>query len=558
MSDGGEDEPKDEPTEGSEQQSEQQPVEGDQPSTQANDSSADGDQSAESQQEPAESDQSTDQPEEQPAESDQPADDSSEPEGDSDEATAQSEDKTVDEGDQKADNTGAESEDSSDKLEQPVDESRSTQVAMADTEGGGGTGGGGDSQKSAGPKMSPFPQKLPDPLNVGSGFSNAIQIALNHSIVGDGAANKGVIDDSRFSGLPDPRRIPITIVALDGSGQAAGQNELDMYYSGSLLKVAAMYAAYQLRIAVNDLAATLPIDPANDAVATTNLFNTIRASFDDEIANKVALLPASIDRGLRVPKYETIFTATRPPGGRFTLEFTTGDHSADPEHVPSATFEPNLFDMIVGSHNAAAGFCIRNLGYGWINGLLESAGLFFPINVPPAGRSGLGIWLAGDYGSAKVATIESVNDGDVKQVTDTRHMAQLFTLLFNKTLVRNVANPPFMTGNVAMLDLLSQAVDHPHARSLLKRSSPAPSFTVLNSKIGVGELKGGACIDIPARGVVTDRCTYSEAAILESGGRKFVVVWQAIVYRKENPAAWGAEILRMVTIIQKTIDNFHS
>jgi hypothetical protein len=213
--------------------------------------------------------------------------------------------------------------------------------------------------------------------------------------------------------------------------------------------------------------------------------------------------------------------------------------------------------MIVGSHNASAGFCIRNLGYGWINGLLESAGLFFPMKVPPAGRSGLGIWLAGDYGGAKVATIESVNDGDVKQVTDTQHMAQLFTLLFNKTLVRNVANPPFMTGNVAMLELLSRAVNHPHAPSLLMRASPAPSFTVLHSKIGVGELKGGACIDIPDRNIVTDRCTYSEAAIVESGGRKFVVVWQGIVYHKQNPANWDAEILRMVTIIQKTIDNFH-
>src|SRR5262249_23651203 len=197
--------------------------------------------------------------------------------------------------------------------------------------------------------------------------------ALNHSITGDDAGNQGVIDDSRFSALPDPRQIPITIVALDGSGQAAGQNEFDMYYSGSLLKVAAMYAAHQLRIAVNDLAAALPIDPAGDATATTNLFNTIRATFDDEIANKVALLPAFIDRGLRVPKYDTIFTATRPPGGRFTLEFTSGDHSDDPEHVPSDTFEPNLFDMIVGSHNASAAFCIRHLAYGCITGLLSSA-----------------------------------------------------------------------------------------------------------------------------------------------------------------------------------------
>ena len=510
-------------------------------------------------QQPTEGDQPTAQSDEQPREQTDQSGQSGEQSADSDQAADQAQEQATDV-DQSAEQVEEQPADS-DQLKSSGSTESTVAFAEGATSQAAGTGGGatnlGVSSGSAKITMSPFPQKLPDPLNVGSGFSNALQIALDHSIAGDGAADKGVIDDDRFSGLPDPRHIPVTIVALDGSGQAAGQNEFDMYYSGSLLKVAAMYAAYQLRLAVNDLAAALPIDPANDATATTNLFNTIRATFNDEIANKVALLPAFIDRELRVPKYDIIFTATRPPGGRFILEFTTGNHSADPEHVPSDTFEPNLVDMIVGSHNASAGFCIRNLGYGWINGLLESAGLFFPMKVPPAGRSGLGIWLAGDYGGAKVATIESVNDGDVKQVTDTQHMAELFTLLFNKTLVRNVGNPPFMTGNVAMLELLSRAVDHPHAPSLLMRASPAPSFTVLHSKIGVGELKGGACIDIPDRGVVADRCTYSEAAILESGGRKFAVVWQGIVYHKENPADWDAEILRMVAIIQKTIDNFH-
>jgi len=539
----------DEPTDESERQTGEQPADSDEASTQSDEQVTEqSDQSEQSEEQSADSDQAPDQAQEQTTDVDQTA----EQPANADQATEQPQEQSAD-SDQGAEQVEEQPADS-DQLTSSGSTETTVAFAEGDTSQAAGSGGGATnvsvSSGSARTAMSPFPQKLPDPLNVGSGFSNAIQIALDHSI-GD------VIDDPRFSGLPDPRDIPISIVALDGSGQAAGQHEFEMYYSGSLLKVAAMYAAYQLRIAVNDLAATLPIDPADDATATTNLFNAIRATFDDEIANKVALLPAFIDRPLRVPKYDTIFTATRPPGGRFTLEFTTGDHSADPEHVPSDTFEPNLIDMIVGSHNAAAGFCIRNLGYGWINGLLESAGLFFPMKVPPAGRSGLGIWLAGDYGGAKVATIESVNDGDVKQVTDTQHMAQLFTLLSNKTLVRNVANPPFMTGNVAMLDLLSRAVHHPHARSLLIRASPAPSFTVLHSKIGVGELKGGACIDIPARGIVTDRCTYSEAAILESGGRKFVVVWQGIVYHKENPAAWNAEILRMVTIIQKTIDNFH-
>jgi hypothetical protein len=543
----------DQPTDDSEQQAEEQPAESDQSEEQSQERPAESEQPAEQvEEQPTDSDQAPGETEEQPAESEQPVDQaeeqpSNESDQPADESTVEADDQSVQQTDNRFDSSDSDSE----GAQQPGDAFRSTQVAMAEAGGGGGTGGGGDSDKSAGPKMSPFPEKLPDPLTVGSGFSNAIQIALDHSI-GE------VLDDPRFSGLPDPRDIPITIVALDGSGQTAGQHEFEMYYSGSLLKVAAMYAAYQLRILVSDFAATLPVDPATDAVATRNLFDKIRATFDDQIASKVALLPAFIDRDLRVPKYETIFTATRPPGGRFTLEFTTGDHSADPEHVPSATFEPNLFDMIVGSHNASAGFCIRNLGYGWINGLLEAAGLFFPLKVPPAGRSGMGIWLAGDYGGAKVATIESVNDGDVKQVTDTRHMAQLFTLLFNKTLVRNVANPPFMTGNVAMLELLSRAVRHPHARSLLIRASPAPSFTVSHSKIGVGELKGGACTDIPEKNIVADRCTYSEAVILESGGRKFVVVWQGIVYHKENPANWGAEILRMANIIQKTIDNFHA
>src|SRR5262245_57626501 len=55
-----------------------------------------------------------------------------------------------------------------------------------------------------------------------------------------------------LSHLPDVRAIPIVIMALndDGSRPVAGQREFEMFYSGSLLKVAAMYAAFQLRVAV--------------------------------------------------------------------------------------------------------------------------------------------------------------------------------------------------------------------------------------------------------------------------------------------------------------------
>ena len=72
-------------------------------------------------------------------------------------------------------------------------------------------------------------------------FSTNLESSFQRAII---AARNNVA----FSHLPDPRTIPIAIMALDagGSRPVAGQREFEMFYSGSLLKVAAMYAAFQL------------------------------------------------------------------------------------------------------------------------------------------------------------------------------------------------------------------------------------------------------------------------------------------------------------------------
>jgi hypothetical protein len=102
---------------------------------------------------------------------------------------------------------------------------------------------------------------------------------------------------------------------------------------------------------------------------------------------------------------------------------------------------------------------------------------------------------------------------------------------------------------------LHQAVTDPHAPSLLVRPfdpNPAP-FTVLQSKIGVGELKGGACA-----GPNPDRCTYSEAAVVQhSSGRKFVVVWQNLVFFAAHPDAWSDGLQRIADVVLKTMDDYH-
>jgi len=69
-------------------------------------------------------------------------------------------------------------------------------------------------------------------------FSTNIQSSFDRAI-------HAVRNDASFSHLPDVRTVPIAIMALDRNGgrPVAGQREFKMFYSGSLLKVVAMYAA---------------------------------------------------------------------------------------------------------------------------------------------------------------------------------------------------------------------------------------------------------------------------------------------------------------------------
>jgi hypothetical protein len=353
-----------------------------------------------------------------------------------------------------------------------------------------------------------------------------------------------------FSHLPDPRTVPIVIMALDPSGSrpVAGQREFEMFFSGSLLKVAAMYGAFHLRVAVADLAATL--DPA--VVDTPEkLFQKIRAAFDKQIDGSVPQIRSApgVTLAMRLPKYPAVFEAARD-GGIWRIKFNERgffDAMGRLRLDPLNNFKIHLRKMIVGSDNDSAGFCIRALGYSWINGLLQSAG-FLNFGFPGSE----GIWLAGDYAKQPTVEISSVNDAKVKQATTCFHMAWLFSLLHDKKLVKNTVHfATGLSGNDEMLKLLELAVDHPDAPSLLKRVSH--SFVVTQSKIGVGELKRGSCRDADR-----DRCVYSEAAILRHppSGRKFVVVWQNLTYLRAHPSWWRDGLKRIVAIIQRTMDDY--
>ena len=190
----------------SQQESEQQPADNDQPATQSDEQPAE------------QNDQSAEQSEEQPEESDQAADGSSKSESDSGQAVPQSE-----------------SDDSSDKIEQPVDESGSTQVAMADTDGGvsmdAGTGGGDEIIISGSPFGGPYD---PGFVNAEAAFASCIKV-------------------------PDSLTLALVDVTDPAAPVFAGIRAEDTVFIASMAKIAALYAAFELRKRLQDAISGVPV-----------------------------------------------------------------------------------------------------------------------------------------------------------------------------------------------------------------------------------------------------------------------------------------------------------
>lgn len=331
----------------------------------------------------------------------------------------------------------------------------------------------------------PFPYTYPNVLADDIGITGALAAAIAEAQL-------------NFPALGFPLRIAISIVAVDESTSPsifkhAGFRENEMHYSASLLKVAAMYAAYELRRAANNFAHS---STANDPA---ELFAQLGASVDPLIENAVSLISntPNIQRWMKLPKYQNIFDVV--PLGVDGFEFIFSD-----------SFFSNMKDMIVRSDNSAAGKCVEQLGYSWINGVLANGGFFNPETVT-------GIWLAGTFTQSwPYVRVSSVNDGPVAQATTTFDLANLYALIFQRTLVDS-------TSCDAMLALIAESAVGPDpswmegTRRRDLKLLPT-SFIITHTKIGLGPLKavnGG--VDVTSEGTIVEHVPTR---------RKFIVVWQ--------------------------------
>ena len=367
---------------------------------------------------------------------------------------------------------------------------------------GSPTGAGGT------PAIAVFPGAFANPLDDGStAASQKLKSAL--------AAARAV------AGTPDAlKTLPIVIVSLEPAGPPyphAETKATEEDFSASLLKMAALYSAFQLRVTANAVAGAM------QKVAADKVFQELSAALDKTIDAAVPLVTQEkkVTTAMRVPRYQDIFDAAPIAAGGFTLSF-------------KPFFSDALSDMIVHGNNQATGFVIHSLGYSYINGLLQSAGFFRNATAQS------GIWLAGDFLVASLdpstkriigrykgkviekwpyVRIDSVNDKKVAQATTCIDMAKLFVLLHDKKLV---TDPPPLDGNQEMLDLLAGAVAHnqfwlTHKPPGWKANDfiPGLSYTNTHSKIGVEKLK-------------TRKPVWSEGVIIKhaTSGHEFVVVWQ--------------------------------
>ena len=315
----------------------------------------------------------------------------------------------------------------------------------------------------------------------------------------------------------DPGRLAISLVSVEESTlpvsfSHAGIGYGRTYYSASLLKVGAMYAAFELRKRVNDFIAEQGVGTAQQ------LFGLLPAHFDDAIVAKVPLINATagITRAMKVPKYQQIFTAA-DSGVGLVADFT------DP-------FRRNLFDMIINSSNAAAAGVITALGYSWINGTLHAGGFFFP----PASD---GIWLAGTFtGAFPAVRIPCINDVDTAQGTSTFDIANMYAHILSGTLVDSVASTDF---SAHLQVSAAQGADPSfmvHGRPP-RDTLPVRNFDVTHTKIGLGPLK-------------TNRVVISEGAVVQHRAteHRFIVVWQNSYNLDGSVFAMGLVVERAISL----------
>jgi hypothetical protein len=267
-------------------------------------------------------------------------------------------------------------------------------------------------------------------------------------------------------------KLAIAIAKLDGGGTVdyVGVREEHMLFSGSLLKVAILYASFELRERVRTLA------PNITAANGTDFLAEVAKAFQPGIDSAIARVPAGARRRV---KFGEVLTAT-PSGSGFDVDFTK-KHLDDLRKTFSSQ-----------GQNTTPNNCILRLGFSYINGALLNGG-FLDLSAKK------GIWLGGMFGSRVWDPVffPTANGGASSQCTAALAMTRLLAAVQRGELISSAVS-------TEMLDILQPV-------------------SWLNS---MGSTTVGLSYTIPRAKVGHALQLFSEGGIAQRGSTRYAFTWQ--------------------------------
>lgn len=212
----------------------------------------------------------------------------------------------------------------------------------------------------------------------------------------------------------------------------AGWNDIKEQRIFSLAKAGTMFAAYRLRERVRLAGKALSAKTADE------VFAQIKADWNTKIVSRVPEIRRDF------PELAKIFKVTGTSGS-WNFDFTDSGHSWDnldilhgkhgisTAQAESMGFLDRIKLMVAHSDNAAAGSCVRHLGYQYLNGALVAEGF------QDKGPNKTGLWVASDYvgirNAGYVPPMPPAPISDLTQGGTAKSVAALLTLLQTENLV---------------------------------------------------------------------------------------------------------------------------
>jgi hypothetical protein len=271
-----------------------------------------------------------------------------------------------------------------------------------------------------------------------------------------------------------------------------------MFFSASLLKVALLYASFELRSRINKLAPTILSDEE-----WKTLLNTV--------ASATPSIPAGPWQKMKITEV-LVVTEIRDTG---VLKFDFRQkHRAD----LNAIFADQLQDW-------AARACMHRLGYSYVNGALAAAGFFEP-------KSKRGIWYATDLGGGWSQFHVPVDTkGKSSAAMTAIDMANLLTAMHRGTLIDQASS-------MGMMRIMSRGGSWLTIREVAARGRSL-SFTTRGAKVGHHPSKDANVGSVKSEGVFLDR-----------RGVPFVAVWQN--YPDASPDV-VADVINVYRVIDEVV-----